>query len=167
MVTCSVNVRFDTTPFTTALLKVSIKLTRHNTVRTYDKTLKQGDSAKSTNASSDTNDNNIVAKSSLDNNNYTSSEGSNITSPITFSPTTQTIPSEVVSQSEKSAPDSTLVPPVLQPTVEPLRPNTRSQPRINLAFTDAYKATCAPEEAIPTITHKSSKSALSGKFSKE
>ena len=87
MVTCSVNVKFDTTPFTTTLLKVSIKLTRHNTVRTYDKKLKQVDSAKSTNPSSDTNDNNIVAKSSLDNNNFTSSEGSNITSPITFSPT--------------------------------------------------------------------------------
>ena len=78
MVKTTVNVKFDITPFNTAMLKSSLKMTRPKTVRNYTKKLKTVDSITSpSNQLSGSNDSNSVIKSSLDNLSTTSSEACN------------------------------------------------------------------------------------------
>ena len=158
MVIHSGNVKFDTNPFNTELLKTDLRLTRPKAARKYTKAVAVTP---------------ITAKNSPSYSNDTPVVDSTVgkSAIISEENVTTSTPTLVLQAETMLQPDlpSTSAPaaPVEKPIVEPRRPTTRSQLRAVTAFNEDHNPLTEPEENIPTVTPTSAKSALSGEHSKE
>ena len=157
MVIHSCNVKFDTNPFNTTLLKTDLKLTRLKVARKYIKNQKAVAVAPSYPNDTPVVDSTVGKPATISEENITSSIPS--------------IPKLVLQAETMLQPDlpSTSAPmaPEEEPIMESRRPTTRSQLRAVTAFNEDHNPLTEPEENIPTVTPTSVKSALSGEHSKE